>query len=276
MSSFAVTFFPDDAAKAKTEESLTLEALAQRIKTTTAPSKDRLPWLKYARFGNLPSPKGSLRWNANVVRLSGAICDYDAEKITPEEATEKLDKAGIIALVYTSPSHLLNGHGPRWRVCCPFQRELPPDRHYQMVARLNGLFRGALAPESFTLSQAYYFGAANGNPAHDVIIVDGPQYLDQADELDLIAVGKPDGDGKTHAASEPEAAIEDIRAALSIIPNPLPSWGPGASWNEWNTLGMAVWRASGGSHEGFEAFDEWSKRSPKYDREETEFVLVEI
>jgi hypothetical protein len=274
MSAIAVTFFQDFAARTKSEASLTLEALAERIRTTTAATKDELPWLKLALFGPLPNPatvSGSLRWNGNVQRISGVVVDYDGEEITPEEAAERLDKAGIAGLIYTSPSHLLNGHGPRWRACCPFDKSLPPDRHYQMVARLNGLFGGALAPESFVLSQSYFFGSVNGNPAHQAIVVDGMTTLDQCDELDEIAFGKPNGDGKTHPGGQPEAPVEDIRAALAVIPNPVPSWGPNASWIEWNNFGMAVWRASGGSHEGFEAFDQWSRQSPKYDADETEF-----
>jgi hypothetical protein len=34
---------------------------------------------------------------------------------------------------------------------------------------------------------------------------------------------------------------------------------------------MAAWRASGGSEKGFEEFDRWSRKSPKYDPEETRF-----
>jgi hypothetical protein len=36
---FAVTFFRDYVARAKTEASVTLEVLAERIRTTTAPTK---------------------------------------------------------------------------------------------------------------------------------------------------------------------------------------------------------------------------------------------
>src|SRR5215472_10954000 len=166
MISFAVTFFRDHEATTKADRSLTLEELAELVRTTTATRKDALPWLKLARFGTIPNPRtasGSLRWNGNVLRLSGVVADYDAEHMSPQGAAERLDKAGIRALVYTSPSHMLNGHGPRWRVVCPFGRELLPDRHYQIVARLNGLFGGALAPESFVLSQAYYYGAVEYN-----------------------------------------------------------------------------------------------------------------
>ena len=272
---FAVTFFPPGyAARTKTEESLSLETLAKRIRSTSAPAKDALPWLKLARFGSLPNPykdSGSLRWDGNVKSLSGIVADYDREEITPEAAAERLDKAGIRAIVYTSPRHRREGHGDRWRLVCPFTREILPDQHYQMAARLNGLFDGALASESFTLSQSYFFGAVRNNPAHKAIVIDGTATLELCSELDRSAIGKPNGDSRQHIGGKPEALIEDIRAALAVIPNPVPSWGPNASWVEWNNLGMAVWRASGGSDEGFEEFYKWSKKSSKYDSNETEF-----
>jgi len=273
--SFAVTMFDDFAATARREASLSLEELAELVRTTSAPTKEALPWLKLARFGPLRNPSsnsGSLRWNGNVLRISGVVADYDGELITPQEAAERLDKAGVAGLIYTSPSHMLNEHGPRWRVVCPFRAELPQDDHYHMIARLNGLFDGELASESFTLSQCYYFGRVGDNPVHEVIICEGTATLDLCDELDHSAVGKFNGyDRQRAAGADPQAPIEDIHAALALIPNPIPSWGPHPSWVEWNNLGMAIWRASGGSAEGFEAFNEWSKKSPKYDAEETEF-----
>jgi putative DNA primase/helicase len=281
VSAFAVTFFQDYAARRKTEESLTLEALAERIRATAVPTKELLPWLKLARFGMIPRPRldgttsGSLRWDGNVTKLSGVVGESDAEEMTPEEAAERLDKAGIDAVVYTSPSHLLNGHGPRWRAVCPFSEELPPDRHYQMMARLNGLLGGVLSVESFTLSQSYYFGAVNGNPEHRALIVDGTATIDRCDELDESAVGKPNGaDGCAKPNGQPQASIDDIRAALEVIPNPIPSWKlsqTGPSWKQWCDFGLALYASCGGSDEGLEAFHTWSAKSSKYDKGETEF-----
>jgi hypothetical protein len=252
VSTFVVTFFGDCGAQKKREESLSLDTLADRVRTTTAATKETLPWLKLARFGVIPNPKtlsGSLRWNGNVLRISGAICDYDGGEMTPEEAAERLDKAGLDAIVYTSPSH--TDAVPRWRVGCPFRAELAPDRHYQMIGRLNGLLGGILAPESFTLSQAYYFGSVNGNPAHRAIVIAGMTTLDRADDLDEIAIGKPNGgNGHAEASGSPEAEIGDIIAALDAIANPIPSWElKNGTWNQWNSVGMATWRASAGSNE---------------------------
>src|SRR5262249_36909115 len=40
-----------------------------------------------------------------------------------------------------------------------------------------------------------------------------------------------------------------------------------ATWDEWNRIGMALWVASNG--QGFDAFDAWSKKHPKYDERNT-------
>jgi putative DNA primase/helicase len=209
---FAVTFFRDHAAQVKSEEGLTLPALAERIRNTTASEKARLPWLKLARFGNTRTKKGSLRHDGNVIAVSGIEADYDAEQIDCDAAVEMLDKAGIQGIVYTTPSH--TDATPRWRVLCPFSCELPPDRREHMMGRLNGLFRGIFTGESWTLSQAYYFGAINGNPAHQIEVIGGMP-LDLCHELDESWLGKPDtkrvngggGNGDFHSGPVEEDAL---------------------------------------------------------------------
>jgi hypothetical protein len=47
-------------------------------------------------------------------------------------------------------------------------------------------------------------------------------------------------------------------SALEVIPN------DDLDWHEWNRIGMAVWRATGGSEYGFKAFDTFSAKSSKY------------
>ncbi len=78
----------------------------------------------------------------------------------------------------------------------------------------HGLLGGVLAPQSWTLSQAYYYGRVNGNPAHRVEIVDGTTPIDLADELDEIAIGKPSrANGDARGLAEPEAAIGSDQVA---------------------------------------------------------------
>src|SRR5262249_4307771 len=56
------------------------------------------------------------------------------------------------------------------------------------------------------------------------------------------------------------APLPELEAAIGVIPNE-------ATWDEWNRIGMALWVASNGH--GFDAFDAWSKNTPKYNERNT-------
>jgi hypothetical protein len=75
---------------------------------------------------------------------------------------------------------------------------------------------------------------------------------------------RQDGNGQDREPGEAQADPLRLAAALDDIPNiAAPDW----EW--WNRVGMAVWRATGGSQIGFEAFDAWSQRNPSYSAKET-------
>jgi hypothetical protein len=73
-------------------------------------------------------------------------------------------------------------------------------------------------------------------------------------------LGKPTPDAPRwqpkpqHERTERDIALSEL---ARVIPNT-------ADWHEWNRVGMAFHAASGGSDEGFIAFDDWSAKSPKY------------
>ena len=191
----AVTIFPNFAASSKRDETTSLRDLEPRIMTTAGPAKGQLPWIKLARFGDLrkhsdvtPEDRQSLRHNANMQAVSGVEGDYDGGALTVDEAVDILRQSGIAGMIYTSPSH--SEDAPRWRVLCPLSRDVAPDDRAEYVAWLNGAFQGALAGESFTASQAYYFGSVRGNPSHRVELVDG-DFLDLIDGLAPTKIGKP-------------------------------------------------------------------------------------
>jgi len=212
VTAFATTFFPNYSATTKSEECLTLAALAERVRTATAPRKDMLPWLKLARFGNRRTSKGSLRHDANMLAISGVEADYDGERVTVDQACETLEQKGIVAVVYTSPSDTEDA--PRWRVLCPLSAELPPARRNHQLGRLNGLLRGILAHESWTLSQSYFFGSVNRNPSHRVEVVDGTP-IDQHDDLDVIWLGKP---GASKVAAQVDQLVgNDTREDCELV-----------------------------------------------------------
>ncbi len=201
-----LTFFNSHTAQNKSEASYTMRELAQRIFISTAPTKAELPWLKLAKFGNRrspPKPDGtggnSLRWDANVLAVTGIEADYDGGQITGDEALNALTKQGIASVLYTSPSHTEDA--PRWRVLCPLSQEMPTDQRRHLLGRLNGLFRGIFANESWTLSQSYYFGSVRNNPSHRVELIDGTS-IDLHDDLDECWIGPPGSAKGTTTAAE--------------------------------------------------------------------------
>ncbi|MEY4377886.1 MAG: hypothetical protein RJB26_2436, partial [Pseudomonadota bacterium] len=54
---------------------------------------------------------------------------------------------------------------------------------------------------------------------------------------------------------------EDLWEAVRGLPND----GRFDSWEAWNRIGMALWAATQGSHEGFQMFDQWSQKHRSYD-----------
>jgi len=133
------------------------------------PSKDACALLKLVTFGEKRNKNGSLRHDDNVAEVFGLVGDYDGEKVTPAQAAELLRAAEVRALIYTSASHMTvtaksNG-GPRWRVVAPLSEAVPPAENWRLMSTLNGVLGGILAaPESWTLSQVYYYGRVAGVP----------------------------------------------------------------------------------------------------------------
>ena len=212
MNALTVTFFRDQRAATKREAQVTLAALVECIEKTTRLEKAKLPWLKCARFGEVRTKDGCLRHNANVLAVTGIEADYDAEQIRFDRAEGTLTEAGILAILYTSPSYTENT--PRSRVLCPLSQEYPPDRRDAFMSRLNGLFGGVFSIESWTLSQSFYFGAVKRNPSHRVAMI-GRDYIDLRDDLEATAVGRPqklrsNGTEGQHPVAQPQD-ITDAR-----------------------------------------------------------------
>src|SRR5215831_3081267 len=65
------------------------------------------------------------------------------------------------------------------------------------------------------------------------------------------------------ADSDDEVNLKAAGEAVIFIAN------PNLPWAEWNRIGMAIFRATGGSEEGFKIFDRWSQRSAKYNARTT-------
>jgi AAA domain/Bifunctional DNA primase/polymerase, N-terminal/Primase C terminal 2 (PriCT-2) len=78
-------------------------------------------------------------------------------------------------------------------------------------------------------------------------IAEAPQWL-----IDLCKV---DENPHISGNDQGEVDIDELVAALTVIAN------DNLGWEKWNRIGMAIYRATDGSHAGFHAFDQWSKKS---------------
>jgi hypothetical protein len=252
----SVTFFRDYAAQSKRTYEHSLRALIPMLRDTTAATKGELPWLKLATFGDVRTQRGSLRHDENIAAVTGIEADYDGEAITVDRARHILSNAGIAAIIYTSPSHTEDT--PRWRVLCPLAHPIPSHARAGMVARLNGLFVGALASESFTASQAYYYGSVRSNPSHEVVAIEG-RALDEAPELDEQAVGRPVPERQAQATPAPRPVsitsgdgTPYALAALSRECAAIRNAGQGHKWAAINRAAYAIGGivTAGELHEG--------------------------
>lgn len=259
-----VTQFADAGSKRQRRQTVSLRQLADTIAETRAAAKSSLPWLKLATFGDVPTPKGALRHDANLTGVEGVEGDYDGGTVSVAEAVERLRAANLAAVVYTTPSH--TAEAPRWRVLCPSSGPLSPDARDALTERVNGALGGILAPESFTRSQAYYFGAVGQGLDHRVEVVEG-RAVDAAADLPRIGrAGHADIADLLGETTEPDDAddlaelippdFDRINAALVFI--------PADDRDDWLTVGMALHAESRGSDDGFAAWDSWSRQSDKY------------
>lgn len=277
-----VTIFKDLGAKSKTEYAWSMRDLLDEIERTEATQKKDLPLLKLATFGTNKTDKGSYRHDANMVTASGVEGDYDLEKMSAEEAAAIFKKANVACVIYTSASH--TPEKPRWRVLAPFSDELLPNERTRMLARLNGLVGGTFSRESFTMSQAFYFGDVVGKHRAEMIEVEG-DFIDLRDDLDdgafLPEIVKREmvnqGERESTALDEAQELFERdlesgkleeaLQAALDY------RWEAGEkigsdedreSW--WRNICWAIHHGSAGSKVGYKLWSDYASKSYRASR----------
>ena len=249
-----ITIFDTVSAQTAQAIQVTWPQLVDRCNTMPSyPTKNSCPLVKLAKFGGECTAAGALRHDKNVMAVCGLEADYDAEVVPADSAAAMLQFAGIEAFIYTSPSHTPSA--PRWRVLAPLSRDHVPADRRDLVARLNGALGGILAPESFTLSQAFYFGRVQG--ATFETYQSTGHCIDLVPDLPSIY---PVAGGAAHAAKPVERReatpemIADLRSALVAI--------PADDRVNWVSVGQAL---VGLGDTGFMLWMEWSAKSVKHD-----------
>lgn len=188
------------SAKPRTTSKLWPEIVAMMREPDEHATKAACPLLKLSTF------RGS-RTNESADELHGVEGDHDAGTMQPQEAAERLKAADIGAVVYTTPSH--TAEKPRWRVLAPLSRAYLPTERAGFVDTLDSVLGGALAVESWTISQPFYFGRVTG-VEYACIEVAG-QYLDQIEAIE--SAGKP---GAAKKPRKPAAIADDLTRMSTI------------------------------------------------------------
>jgi hypothetical protein len=96
-----------------------------------------------------------------------------------------------------------------------------------------------------------------GNPDAEIDLAEAYEKLSEA--AAATAGTAENGETRHKASSQPHADALDVTAALAVIPN------DNVPWDEWTKVGLATWRATGGSEVGFAAWAAWSAKSCKND-----------
>jgi hypothetical protein len=91
---------------------------------------------------------------------------------------------------------------------------------------------------------------------NDLPIADAPTWL-----IELVIERR--SEQEPQEPTEKQAPLYRVIAAVAVIPN------DDLDWDSWNKRGLAIWAATGGSNEGSEIFDTYSRKSHKYDEAAT-------
>lgn len=139
------------------------------------PNKAGMPLFKCTTFGDLRTKRGSLRSDENLRVIYAVEGDYDAGRVTIDEAAALARAAGIEVMFYSTASSTPTA--PRWRVVAPLSVPCEPSAHRHHVGTLNAALGGILAGESFRPSQSYYFGRLAGAEYRVVHVAGDPLNL---------------------------------------------------------------------------------------------------
>ncbi len=207
MTTLTFTQFPSVTPHTKTEITESWPEFVARLRAIpTYRTKRACPLISLCAYGDEVTTKGSIRHADNVLAAHGIEIDYDAELMSPEEAAEALQMAGVLAVVVTSASH--KPKAPRWRAYLPLSAPVAPEQRRELAGRANRILGGVASRESFTLSQSYYVGRV-ASVEYQVLEAEG-RPIDRVGDIEPLYPA-----GKTTPAGERDATTDaDLRGAF--------------------------------------------------------------
>jgi hypothetical protein len=144
----------------------------------------------------------------------------------------------------------------------PLSVDTPPEQHTALVDKLNGALDGALAPESWVLTQIMYYGRVAGS-MYETQHVSGA-FLDLVDGITPIGKREP---------KAPEPVVEKHESAGEIT---VPEWAvthingldPSCDYGTWRDIGMRLHEGTDSGDDGFNVWNAWSAKGTKYPGED--------
>ena len=199
-------------------------------------------------------------WGSFAAAMGAVAAARRTAPVTCSATTRSTSSSTSTTAAIPPPARSPTGPCGWSRSAAPTPRSTPSGRGLRIIG-LNESFR-APVHRAVAMPEGGRVEIYHRCPRY--VTVSGRRLLEAPDELrpicdvaaDLLLLAQPEGQGKPDAPPSPaprsnpdaSASPEDIASALAQIPNAdLP-------WEEWSRVGMAVWRASGGSEAGLEAW----------------------
>jgi len=219
--------------------------------------REDMPLLKLATITGGKTANGSFRGDETIDEVYGIEGDYDGGLISMEDAAQKAQRMGVNLAFYSTGRS--TPEAPRWRVLANLTGPVQPEERQYWVGMLNYVMGGILAPESFVLSQSFFYGKIKGSD-YKVLFLDG-QPIDTFDgQFDPIYAKSKEKPEAQKSASEHTHTItlEEAGRMLEYI-------SPNSSYFDWLHVGMGLKHQFG--DEAFELWDEWSAKAKGVDSE---------
>lgn len=163
-----VTLFPTVSGQSIRHQSMGWQALVDLLSSPpTKADKRSLPMFVPTKYGDTWSQgrTPSLKHGGNVLGpVSAVVGDVDRSNVTPAEAAQRLQDAGVEALVVTTSSHRPAEGSNCFRIVAPLSTDAPLDDLPKWVSHLNGVVSGILAAESWDRRRAWFYGRVLGTP----------------------------------------------------------------------------------------------------------------